>query len=304
VSFIGSVLSVRHRGSAALLFISKVLIHSNVLHHVYHVHNVVNGVLCEYFAVLWWWCNCTYAALVVLCVCVSIICSVCQPIMYAFTLLYPNINNLDEVKEIALKACLDSDFDDESQINALNSGCGVHSMYSCIKKNYMKVMLQLEGKKLHDFLRLRRRFAKKNHAISEFCRFKLVATLDSSGPTYELVDGMHRETIETKHSRCPFCNMSVPVNAMTMHLKEAKCGQESSATEGKVTVLFDKGVKTEYEQLVFDAMSVRMLKRMVYDRTGVSVSKQTMYRGDTALKNDEIVTNETIVLRQKRREQR
>ncbi|TBU18168.1 hypothetical protein CWI42_090080 [Ordospora colligata] len=222
--------------------------------------------------------------------------------MYEFTLLYPDINNFDQIKDIALKACLDNTFDDESQINAINSD--LNSIYMHIKKNYMNVMHQLESRKVYDFLKLRKRFPKKNHVISEFCKFKLVDTLDSSDPMYELMDGMQKATIKTEERRCPFCNINVPANTMSMHLKEAKCGQETSVAEEKVTVVFDKGVKTEYEQLVFDAMSVKMLKKMVYDRTGVSVSKQAMYRGDTVLKNDEIVANEMIVLKQKRREQR
>lgn len=220
-----------------------------------------------------------------------------------FTVLYPGGEKWEAIKKIALEAAVQGSSKDAEARSLLDPM--YYENYLVVKRNYARVAEQVERGEVYDFYRLRRKFRRVPHALSEFNRFRVLATLGTDGPWYVFRDGCYEEMGgDAGHTRCPFCNEDLPSQELGGHLK-AGCGTETQIESGsKVTVVFDRGIQTEYESLVLDCTSVRMLKKAVYDRTGISVNKQEVYRGSTVLKNTDTLHGETVVLKQKKREQR
>ncbi|CAD26320.1 hypothetical protein [Encephalitozoon cuniculi GB-M1] len=222
-----------------------------------------------------------------------------------FTVLYPDGEKWEVIKRAALKSVA-GDGSEDGYPGSLLKDSEDYRSYLAVVKSYAKVAKQIEKGEVYDFYRHHRRFRKKPHSLSDFNRFRLVAVLKEDSPLYVFEEGWYKEVSGgTGHKKCPFCNENIPSEEISSHLKTRACSQEAESKEGNsVTVVFDRGAKTEYERLVLDCTSVRMLKKIVYDRTGISVSKQDVYRGDVVLKNSDSLGRETVVLRQKKRAQR
>lgn len=57
----------------------------------------------------------------------------------------------------------------------------------------------------------------------------------------------------------------------------------------------------ENKQIIVDSMSVKEIKNIVYNKIGLSVSKQEVLRNNEVLNNQAILKGETVIIRQKRR---
>lgn len=223
----------------------------------------------------------------------------------AFTVLFAKSRKVRAMKRAALKAVLDSGFEErrrgKKKYSFLVEGSPGNADYLAILESYQRVKSQIERGEVYDFLHMKKKFKRRMHALSKFNRFEILGTLREEEHLYIFKEGEYeRVSGEASYKTCPFCNMDVPSAELAEHLKR-RCGQDK---EEKVTVIFEEGIRTEYEKLVVDSMDVKALKKMIYDRTGVSISRQEVCRGEEILKNGDVLKNETVVLRQKRREQR
>lgn len=210
------------------------------------------------------------------------------------------------MKKIALRDVMGklSDGEGRKKYTFLEEGTPEHKVYLTMRESYSRVKSQIERGEVYDFYSIRKRFRRNVYPLSRFNRFKIVDVLKDSGTSYIFRDGGYEQMSgKASYKPCPFCNIRVQEGEMDEHLRRGMCGQRTEE-ENKVTVVFDKGIRTEYKTLVLDCKDVRELKKIVYDRTGVSVSKQDVYRGDGLLKNSDILGGETVTLRQKRREQK
>lgn len=142
--------------------------------------------------------------------------------------------------------------------------------FNKIKKNYERALFHLKNNIFYDFFKLRKRL--KNYKY-----FKL-----------------EKELLYTKSevTKCPICDEFII--GIHEHLKK-------DLINSKVTILFDTNVTTENKHIIVDEMSVKEIKNLVYDKTGLSVSKQEVIRNNEILNNHVIVKGETVIIRQKRR---
>ncbi|AFM98712.1 hypothetical protein EHEL_080060 [Encephalitozoon hellem ATCC 50504] len=223
----------------------------------------------------------------------------------SFTVLYPDEERWKIIKKAALESVMRGSTLDE-ELALLPIDPEAQKDYLRVRKSYLRVVSQIEKGEVYDFYKYRRRFRRRSHSLSEFNRFKVVGILKESGACYVFEDGYYKEVRNSiGYKRCPFCNEYIADEKINDHLKARSCNSEIQGEEGShVTVIFDKGIKTEYESLVIDCSNVRMLKKIIYDRTGISVSKQDVYRGDTLLKNSDALGGETVTVKQKKRTQR
>ncbi|AFN83429.1 hypothetical protein EROM_080060 [Encephalitozoon romaleae SJ-2008] len=222
----------------------------------------------------------------------------------SFTLLYPDGKRWETIKKAALESVIKGTSEEEPIF--LPNDSGAQKDYLKVRRSYARVVCQIERGEVYDFYKYHRRFRMKSHALSEFNRFKVIETLKENGPCYVFEDECYKEVSSgSGYKRCPFCNEDIGSERINDHLRTRECNLETQGKEeNSVTVLFDKGIKTEYENLVVNCSSVRMLKKIIYDKTGISVSKQDVYRGDTLLKNSDSLNRETVTLKQKKRSQR
>ncbi|ADM11943.1 uncharacterized protein Eint_080060 [Encephalitozoon intestinalis ATCC 50506] len=222
-----------------------------------------------------------------------------------FTLLYPEGEKWKEIKKAALKSVVRGNLE-EDDMSSLSKDSEDYKNYIMVKRNYARVVKQIEKGEVYDFYSQRRRFKRKIHSLSEFNRFKVVAILKDGSRSYLFEDGRYKEIGQTtRYQRCPFCNENIASEEINNHLRAKTCNRELESDEGgRVTVIFDKGIRTEYESLEFNCNNVRMLKKFVYDKTGISVSKQEVYRGETVLKNSDSLGRETVIIKQKKRTQK
>lgn len=227
----------------------------------------------------------------------------------SFSLLFPDSKKWRLVKRMALKAVVDDSFEQEKRFlgkyEFLRDESQENKNYLIIKENYKKVKAQLELGKIHDFYRFKKKFRRNVYPPSKFNRFKLVSILKDCEPYYIFREGRYEKVIDRVVCKtCPFCNLSIPEEEIAEHLKTELYNEKGDAGTNQVTVVFDKGIRTEYDKLTLDCKDVRTLKKLIYDRTGVSTSKQDIYRGEILLKNTDCLDNETVLVRQRRREQK
>lgn len=222
----------------------------------------------------------------------------------SFTLLYPDEERWEIIKKAALESVIKGI--SEEELTFLPNDSETQKDYLKVRRSYARVVCQIEKGEVYDFYKYHRRLKVKSHALSEFNRFKVIETLKEDGPCYVFEGECYKEiSNSTGYKRCPFCNEDIGNEKINDHLRTRACNLETQGKEeNNVTVVFDKGIQTEYENLVVNCSSVRMLKKIIYDKTGISVSKQDVYRGDTLLKNSDSLNRETVTLKQKKRTQR
>jgi hypothetical protein len=169
--------------------------------------------------------------------------------------------------------------------------------HEMMRRNYRRAHEFLQQKKVHDFLAEQRLLRDPGHPLHKYNRFRILGTLRDSRPRYEFVDGSYVAVREVEGLKtCPFCSECVPEDTLGEHMRA-----ELESRQRNITVIFDKSIRTEHERLVLECSTVKELKRIVFDRTGVSVSKQDVFRGEVLLGNNESLGHETVVLRQKKR---
>jgi hypothetical protein len=79
---------------------------------------------------------------------------------------------------------------------------------------------------------------------------------------------------------------------------------EEEDVSNKVTVLFDSSIVSRGKRLEVEECTVKDLKRFIFDKIGLSVSKQEILRNEDILNNSVHLSNETVLVRQKRRTNR
>lgn len=139
-----------------------------------------------------------------------------------------------------------------------------------IKKNYERALIHLKNNIFYDFFKFRKRL--KNYKY-----FKLEKELSK---------------LNADITKCPLCDEFII--GIHDHLKK-------DLDDTKVIVLFDSSVTSENKQMIVEQMSVKEIKNIVYDKIGMSVSKQEVLRNNEILSNNIILKGETVVIRQKRR---
>lgn len=72
----------------------------------------------------------------------------------------------------------------------------------------------------------------------------------------------------------------------------------------KVRVLFDSSIVSKNKILEVEECTVKDLKKFIFDKMGLSVSKQEVCRNEDILNNCVYLNNETVKVRQKRRSNR
>jgi hypothetical protein len=191
----------------------------------------------------------------------------------------------DTVKKEALRSVID---------DTAEKADGPHC---ALRASYAEAYKYLQQAKVYDFLAVHRLMKSPEHPLHKYNRFKPVGTLRDSRPYYGFANGKYIAANEVENLKaCPFCNECFPESTLSGHMRD-----ELESRQKNVTVMFDKSIRTEYDRLLIECSSVRELKKIVFDRTGVSVSKQEVLRNGVPLGNGESLGQETVVLRQKKR---
>lgn len=73
------------------------------------------------------------------------------------------------------------------------------------------------------------------------------------------------------------------------------------ASSNKVLIILDCSIRQGNEVIELDECYVKDAKKLIYDKIGLSVSKQEIYKNDEILNNARYLKNETVILKQKRR---
>lgn len=220
----------------------------------------------------------------------------------AFTLLFPG-EKQKIMKRVARKAVMDREFEGKrvDRYDFLKCSSPDNAEYVSIRKSYMRAKSQFEEGVVYDFYSMRKRFRRNTYPLSVFNRFTVIDAPKETEPYYTFKNGSYERAMDiVSYKTCPFCNVDFPENEINEHLEM----ELETERKNEVTVIFDRSIRTEYENLVFSCPDVITLKRLIYDRTGISVSKQDVYRGENLLRNADTLCSETVFLKQRKRMQR
>ncbi|KAF9763305.1 hypothetical protein NGRA_1360 [Nosema granulosis] len=161
----------------------------------------------------------------------------------------------------------------------------VNSKYLEITKAYQRAYLQLSTNKQYNFFKHRK-------TVTRYIDFKLISTVSHSKPYYKFTDGKY---ILISSRKCPICGKTIPEEEIEDHIKLELNKQN------KVIVILDSSLKKDNTRFEYDSCTVKEIKKDIYDKIGVSVSKLEVLRAEEVLGNNTILQNETVIVKQKRR---
>lgn len=166
-----------------------------------------------------------------------------------------------------------------------NEPCESLKEYSEMVSMYKRAYLQLTTENFYDFFKHRKK-------IDKFVDFNLKSTVSHSKPYYKIQDGKY---IVSSSRKCPICSKTIPEDNIEEHIKS------DLEQQNKVIVILDSSIRKDNTRLEYESCTVKDIKKDIYDKIGVSVSKLEVYRNADVLGNSVILKNETVIVKQKRR---
>jgi hypothetical protein len=181
---------------------------------------------------------------------------------------------------------LDEDTKDEILQKIINNeSLDSYSEYSELIESYRRALVQLSTKNQYDFFKHRKK-------IDNYIEFSLVDTVSHSKSYYIYKEGKY---ILDYSRKCPICGKAISEENLEEHIKS------DLEKQNKVIVLLDSSIDRNQPRFEFESCTVREIKKNIFDKIGVSVSKLEIYKNETLLGNNEILRNETVTVKQKRR---
>lgn len=157
--------------------------------------------------------------------------------------------------------------------------------YPEVVSTYRRAYLQLKNENFYDFFKHRKK-------IDKFVDFHLKGTVSHTKPYYKMQDGKY---IVSSSRKCPICSKTIPEEDLENHIKS------DLEQQNKVIVILDSSIRKDNTRLEYESCTVKDIKKDIYDKIGVSVSKLEVCRNTEVLGNKVILKNETVIVKQKRR---